>query len=67
MARPRPLDAHVHFFLSGGLYTRPDVVDLREVRPYPEEIVGIRARIDRTLARYLASGVTAVLDAGGPL
>ena len=64
---PGLVDAHVHFFQSGGLYTRPDVVDLREIRPYPEEIAGIRARIDRTLARYLASGVTAVLDAGGPL
>ena len=64
---PGLVDAHVHFFLSGGLYTRPDVVDLRGVRPYPEEIAGTRARIDRTLARYLASGVTAVLDAGGPL
>ena len=64
---PGLIDAHVHFFQSGGLYTRPDVADLREVRPYPEEIADIRARIDQTLARYLASGVTAVLDAGGPL
>src|SRR4051794_84999 len=27
---PGLIDAHVHFFQSGGLYTRPDVVDLRD-------------------------------------
>ena len=25
---PGLIDAHVHFFQSGGLYTRPDVIDL---------------------------------------
>jgi imidazolonepropionase-like amidohydrolase len=24
---------HIHFFQSGGLYTRPDVIDLRDRRP----------------------------------
>ena len=26
---PGLVDGHVHFFQSGGLYTRPDVLDLR--------------------------------------
>ncbi len=63
---PGLIDAHVHFFQSGGLYTRPDVIDLRAVRPYEEEIAGIRERLPATLAHYLASGVTSVVDMGGP-
>jgi imidazolonepropionase-like amidohydrolase len=35
---PGLIAAHVHFFQSGGLYTRPDVVDLRSIRPYAEEL-----------------------------
>lgn len=64
---PGLVDAHVHFFQSGGLYTRPDVIDLRRVRPYGEEIARLRERLPLTLARYLACGVTGVLDTGGPL
>jgi imidazolonepropionase-like amidohydrolase len=63
---PGLIDAHIHFFQSGGLYTRPDVLDLREARPYPDEIAWIKQRIPTTLARYLASGVTSVVDVGGP-
>lgn len=63
---PGLIDAHVHFFQSGGLYTRPDVIDLREFRPYNKEIDWIKARLPNTLARYLASGVTSVVDMGGP-
>lgn len=64
---PGLIDAHVHFFQSGGLYTRPDIIDLRRIRPYEEEISELRARLPQTLVRYLASGVTTVLDVGGPL
>ena len=31
---PGYIDTHVHFFQSGDLFTRPDVVDLTKVRPY---------------------------------
>ncbi len=31
---PGMTDAHIHFFQSGGLYTRPDVIDLRSKVPY---------------------------------
>jgi imidazolonepropionase-like amidohydrolase len=64
---PGLIDAHVHFFQSGGLFTRPDIVDLRAVRPYEVERAAIRANIEATLARYLASGVTSVVDVGGPM
>lgn len=63
---PGLIDTHVHFFQSGGLYTRPDIFDLRGRVPYPEEQARLRARLDETLARTLRSGVTAVADMGGP-
>ena len=63
---PGLVDAHIHLFQSGGLYTRPDIIDLRSIRPYAEEVNWVRTRLPLTLARYLASGVTAVLDVGEP-
>ena len=63
---PGLIDAYVHFFQSASLYTRPDVIDLRRVRPYSEEITWLRDRIPLTLARYIASGVTSVVDLAGP-
>jgi imidazolonepropionase-like amidohydrolase len=64
---PGLIDAHVHFFQSGGLFTRPDMIDLRHIRPYAEEIRRIRTTIDSALARYIAAGITGVVDMGGPL
>lgn len=63
---PGLIDAHVHFFQSGGVATRPDIADLRDVHPYAEEQAALRARLDDTFRRTLASGVTAVVDMGGP-
>ena len=63
---PGLIDAHVHFFQSGGAYTRPDVVDLRKVRPYEREIALLKAALPRTFARYLLCGITSVVDVGGP-
>jgi imidazolonepropionase-like amidohydrolase len=37
---PGMTDAHVHFFQSGGLYTRPDAMDLRKYYPYEKEQYG---------------------------
>lgn len=62
---PGLIDAHVHFFQSGGLYTRPDGFDLRAFRPYAEEQRLIREHLDDTLARFLRNGVTSVADVGG--
>ena len=64
---PGLIDAHVHFFQSGGIYTRPDGLDLRSVRPYADELARIKASLDDTFRRWLATGVTAVVDVGGPM
>jgi imidazolonepropionase-like amidohydrolase len=63
---PGLIDAHVHFFQSAGLFTRPDVIDLRNRRSYAREIAWIQRRIPYTLSRYICSGVTSVVDLGGP-
>lgn len=63
---PGLIDAHVHFFQSGGLYTRPDGFDLRDVVAYRREQEQLRSHLDVTFARYVASGVTSVVDPGGP-
>jgi len=62
---PGLIDAHVHFFQSAGLFTRPDVIDLTNLVPFEREQTWFRERLPYTLTRYLCSGVTAVLDAGG--
>jgi imidazolonepropionase-like amidohydrolase len=63
---PGLIDAHVHFFQSGGLYARPDIIDRRNGRPYEKEIERVREQLPQTFARYIASGVTSVIDVGGP-
>jgi imidazolonepropionase-like amidohydrolase len=35
---PGLVDGHVHFFQSGGLYARPDAIDLRKYQPYEKEM-----------------------------
>lgn len=64
---PGLVDSHVHFFQSGGLYTRPDGVDFNAVRPYADEIARVKARLDVNFGLWLASGVTGVVDIGGPM
>lgn len=64
---PGLIDAHVHFSQSGGLYTRPDVVDLRKWRSYEKEMDWIKQRLPYTLEHYIASGITGVVDCGGPM
>jgi imidazolonepropionase-like amidohydrolase len=64
---PGYIDTHVHFFQSGGLFTRPDVVDLTNVRPYSEELADLKDDLGDTFTRYLRSGITSVVDVGGPL
>src|SRR5256885_12862873 len=64
---PGLIDAHVHFFQSGGAYTRPDAIDLRAHRSYEAEIAGLKQRLAQTFARDLLCGVTSVVDARGPM
>ncbi|NML19530.1 amidohydrolase family protein [Pseudoflavitalea sp. G-6-1-2] len=61
---PGLTDAHVHFFQSGGLYTRPDIIDLRHVYPYEKEIKWVHDQFEDQLRRYLRNGITTVIDVG---
>ncbi|HEY2630255.1 MAG TPA: amidohydrolase family protein [Usitatibacter sp.] len=63
---PGLIDAHVHFFQSGNIYTRPDAADFNAVVPYSQEVARNKARLPATFKVWLASGVTSVVDIGGP-
>jgi imidazolonepropionase-like amidohydrolase len=63
---PGLVDAHVHFFQSGNLYTRPDGADFNAWMPYAKEVARNQARLPATFKVWLASGVTSVVDIGGP-
>src|SRR6266566_5190203 len=63
---PGLIDSHVHFFQSGNLYTRPDVADFNTWMPYAKEVARNKARLPATFKVWLASGVTGVVDIGGP-
>ena len=64
---PGLIDAHVHFDQSGNLYARPDIADLTGWMPYAKEQARNRARLAATFRVWLASGVTGVVDVGGPM
>jgi imidazolonepropionase-like amidohydrolase len=64
---PGLTDAHVHFDQSGNLYARPDIADLTGWMPYVKEQARNRARLPSTFRVWLASGVTNVVDIGGPM
>lgn len=64
---PGLIDSHIHLFQSGGLYTRPDAIDLTKYRPYETERKWLRDNMGDLLRRYLACGITTVIDIGGPL
>jgi imidazolonepropionase-like amidohydrolase len=61
---PGLTDAHVHFFQSGGIYTRPDVIDLRKYYPYEKEIDWVHNHMEDFLQRYVKAGITSVIDVG---
>ena len=61
---PGLTDAHIHFFQNGGLYTRPDVIDLRKYVSYEEEIEATKTNMEDKLRRYLQNGITTVYDVG---
>ncbi|MGH1383382.1 amidohydrolase family protein [Kordia sp.] len=64
---PGLIDSHVHLFQSGSLYTRPDAFDLRKYQPYEEERKWLRQNAPDLLKRYLQSGITTIIDVGGPM
>lgn len=57
-------DAHVHFFQSGGLFTRPDAIDLRAYQPHAKELNWVHNNMDDLLRRYSSVGITQVVDVG---
>ena len=61
---PGMTDAHIHFFQSGGLYARPDAIDLRNEMPHHKELDLVHKTMETTLKRYLQVGVTNVIDVG---
>ncbi|QOG00942.1 amidohydrolase family protein [Flavobacterium sp. MDT1-60] len=61
---PGLTDAHVHFFQNGGLYTRPDVINLRSEFPYEKEMKLAHETMEDKLRRYLQNGITNVIDVG---
>src|SRR5215472_17476146 len=64
---PGYIDTHVHFFQSADLFTRPDGADFNSVRPYKDEVAWIKSHLDDVFARYIRSGITSVVDVGGPI
>lgn len=61
---PGLVDAHIHFFQSGGIYTRPDAIDLRSMRSYKTETDWVHKNMENFLRRYLRAGITTVIDVG---
>lgn len=64
---PGLTDAHIHFFQSGSLYTRPDGYNFGAYYPYEKDQQWIRDNLDQLMKRYLAAGITTVADVGGPM
>ena len=63
---PGMIDTHIHFFQTGSLYTRPDAIDMTDVRPYEEELQFAEEMVPDSFKRYLRLGVTSIMDVGGP-
>ncbi|RYZ27012.1 MAG: amidohydrolase [Chitinophagaceae bacterium] len=61
---PGLVDAHIHFFQSGSIYTRPDAIDLRKFKPYEDEIRWVHQNMENFLRRYISAGITSVVDVG---
>ena len=64
---PGLVDAHIHFFQNGGIYARPDALDLRKYHSYEDEIALTKSDMETKLRRYLQAGITTVIDVGATL
>jgi imidazolonepropionase-like amidohydrolase len=64
---PGMVDGHIHFFQSGGLYTRPDGLNLGKAYAYEKDQQWIKDNHNDLMRRYLACGITTVVDVGGPM
>jgi imidazolonepropionase-like amidohydrolase len=61
---PGLTDTHVHFAQSGGIYTRPDAIDLRKYQPYSKEVAWTHEHMEDFLRRYTGAGITSLVDVG---
>ncbi|MFD0992549.1 amidohydrolase family protein [Tenacibaculum geojense] len=61
---PGLVDSHIHFFQNGGLYTRPDAINLQKVKSYQDEIELAQNDMEAKLRRYLQNGITSLVDVG---
>jgi len=61
---PGMTDAHIHFFQSGDLYTRPDAIDLRKFVPYEKEIEKGKKEMADVMKYNMYNGITSVIDVG---
>jgi imidazolonepropionase-like amidohydrolase len=57
-------DAHIHFFQTGGIYTRPDAIDLRKYKSLDDELKWAHSHMKNFLDLYLKAGITSVIDVG---
>jgi imidazolonepropionase-like amidohydrolase len=64
---PGFIDGHVHFFQTGGLDARPDVIPNPKGIAYRDVVGEIRRAPQKYLRSYVCSGITGVVDPGGPL
>lgn len=63
---PGLVDAHIHFFQSGSLYTRPDAADFTNQLSYKDERENGFKNVTDYFKRYLRLGITTIIDVGGP-
>jgi imidazolonepropionase-like amidohydrolase len=61
---PGITDAHEHFFQTGGIYTRPDAIDLRNYKSLDDELKWAHEHMKDFLSLYLKAGITSVIDVG---
>lgn len=61
---PGMTDAHIHFFQSGSLYTRPDAIDLKKFVPYEKEIEQGKKGMADVMKWNIYNGITTVIDVG---
>ena len=64
---PGFIDGHMHLFQTGGLDARPDVVAHPDGTPYTAVVGAIRRSPQVYLRAYICSGITSVVDPGGPV
>src|SRR5450432_879025 len=64
---PGMIDSHIHFYQSGGLYTRPDHINVPNIYSYEKDQQWISDNREDIMRRYLACGITTVMDMGGPM